>query len=89
MANQTVYPYGTGGSLPSSVGIINDLITGGADKALSAEQGKVLAAMINENDGGIEVVEDGIFFVDNYFRIGAKITSSGLDAINLLTFETL
>ena len=42
MANQTVYPYGTGGSLPSSIGIINDLKTGGADKALSAEQGKVL-----------------------------------------------
>lgn len=42
MANQTVYPYGTGGSLPSSIGIINDLVTGGADKALSAEQGKVI-----------------------------------------------
>ena len=42
MANQTVYPYGTGGSLPSSVGIINDLTTGGADKALSAQQGVVL-----------------------------------------------
>lgn len=42
MANKTVYPYGTGGSLPSSIGIINDVTTGGADKALSAEQGKVL-----------------------------------------------
>ena len=42
MANQTVYPYGTGGSLPSSIGIINDLTTGGADKALSAQQGVVL-----------------------------------------------
>ena len=42
MANQTVYPFGTGGSLPSSIGIINDLKTGGADKALAAEQGKVL-----------------------------------------------
>ena len=42
MANKTVYPYGTDGSLPSSVGIINDLITGGADNALSAEMGKVL-----------------------------------------------
>lgn len=40
MANQTVYPYGTGGSLPSNIGIINDLYTGGVDKALSAEQGK-------------------------------------------------
>lgn len=42
MANKTVYPYGTGGSLPSNIGIINDLTTGGANKALSAEQGKVL-----------------------------------------------
>lgn len=42
MANQTVYPYGTGGSLPSSIGIVNDLKTGGADKALSAEQGVVI-----------------------------------------------
>ena len=42
MANKTVYPFGTGGQLPSSIGIINDLTTGGANKALSAEQGKVL-----------------------------------------------
>lgn len=48
MANQTVYPYGTGGSLPSSIGIINDLVTGGADKALSAEQGKVLDEEISQ-----------------------------------------
>ena len=39
MANKTVYPYGTGGQLPSSIGIINDCTTGGADKALSAEMG--------------------------------------------------
>lgn len=42
MANTTVYPYGTGGGIPSSIGIINDLRTGGADKALSAQQGKVI-----------------------------------------------
>jgi hypothetical protein len=42
MANSTVYPYGTGGSLPASVGIINDLVTGGADKALAAQQGIVI-----------------------------------------------
>lgn len=42
MANKTVYPFGTEGRLPSSVGIINDLKTGGADNALSAEQGKFL-----------------------------------------------
>jgi len=42
MSNNTIYPYGTGGTLPSSIGIINDLKTGGADKALSAEQGKII-----------------------------------------------
>lgn len=42
MANNTVYPYGTDGQLPASIGIINDLTTGGADKALSAEMGKQL-----------------------------------------------
>lgn len=48
MANQTVYPYGTDGTLPSSVGIINDLTTGGADKALAAEQGVVLAGELSQ-----------------------------------------
>lgn len=40
MANKTVYPYGTDGQLPSSIGLVNDLYTGGVDKALTAEQGK-------------------------------------------------
>lgn len=47
MENTTVYPYGTGGSLPSNIGIINDLSTGGADKALSAEMGKELGERVN------------------------------------------
>ena len=46
MANTTIYPYGTGGSLPASIAIVNDLTTGGADKALSAEMGKVLAGKV-------------------------------------------
>lgn len=50
MANQTVYPYGTDGSLPSSIGLINDLTTGGADKALTAQQGVVLREMIEGTD---------------------------------------
>lgn len=52
MANTTVYPYGTGGSLPSSIGIINDLVTGGADKALAAEQGVILNGKIDELSEG-------------------------------------
>ena len=46
MANTTIYPYGTNGQLPSSIGVINDLTTGGADKALSAEMGKMLRKAI-------------------------------------------
>lgn len=47
MANNTVYPYGTGGQLPSGIAIVNDLVTGGADKALSAEQGKVIGEILD------------------------------------------
>lgn len=46
MANKTVYPFGTGGQLPSSIGIINDITTGGANKALSAEMGKILGDVV-------------------------------------------
>lgn len=42
MADITINPFGTGGELPTNIGIVNDLDTGGADKALSAEQGKIL-----------------------------------------------
>ena len=47
MANKTVYPFGTGGQLPSSIGVINDLTTGGADKALSADMGVELNKRVN------------------------------------------
>jgi hypothetical protein len=50
MANETIYPYGTNGQLPSSIGVINDLTTGGADKALSAEMGKELNIDVNGFD---------------------------------------
>lgn len=42
MANQTVYPYGTGGSLPSGYPIADNLETNSAQQALSAKQGVVL-----------------------------------------------
>ena len=50
MANQTVYPYGTNGELPSSIGIINDLVTGGADKALAAQQGVVIGNIVSPKE---------------------------------------
>ncbi len=55
MANQTVYPYGTGGSLPSSIGIINDFTTGGSDKALSAEKGKELGQAVFDINGTVNL----------------------------------
>ena len=47
MANNTIYPFGVGGNLPANIGIINDKYTGGANKALSAEQGKEINAEMN------------------------------------------
>lgn len=42
MANTTVYPFGTSGSLPSGYPIADDLQTNSAQQALSAKQGVVL-----------------------------------------------
>lgn len=46
MSSQTIYPYGQNGELPSSIGLVNDLVTGGADKALTAEQGKQIGDVL-------------------------------------------
>ena len=48
MANTDIYPFGTG-TLPAGVGIIDDMTTGGSDKALSAEQGKVIGGILYGN----------------------------------------
>lgn len=87
MANTTIYPYGTGGELPSNIGLINDLTTGGADKALTAEMGKEIGTILSRYPTACIVEEDGIFFVDDYLNVGAKIVSDGLFAFNLLTAE--
>lgn len=60
MSNQTIYPYGTDGELPSSIGLVNDLVTGGADKALTAEQGKNLNTLVHTvfGDTITETVQD-------------------------------
>lgn len=50
MANSTIYPYGTGGYASSGNGIVNDLSTGGADKALSAAMGKLLGRLSGNPD---------------------------------------
>lgn len=68
MANKTIYPYGIGGQTPSGIDIVNDLITGGHDKALSAEMGKELAGMIDDiGDGGstLSIEGDTLVITDN------------------------
>ena len=88
MANTTVYPYGTGGHLPSSIGLVNDLKTGGVDKALTAEMGKFIGQYIGYLDMAA-CEEDGLLLVDEDLNIGAKLNGDGLFAINLLTARTI
>lgn len=79
--NKTVYPYGTDGNLPSSIGIINDLTTGGADKALSAEQGKVIGEMLQSSmqypsdDMSSISAYDGKQFKADSSQIGKSLSS--------------
>lgn len=49
MANRTIYPYGQDGQIPSSIGIVNDLSTGGVNKALSAQMGKEIGDYVFGN----------------------------------------
>ena len=72
MANATVYPFGTDGTLPSSIGIINDFITGGADKAASAETVKIL---YNNISGTSVEQEFEIDVVNNTDRLSFLINS--------------
>lgn len=76
MANKTVYPYGTGGSLPASIGIINDLTTGGVDKALSAEMGVYIKGVLDGNSS--EVAID----LSTFERFGYFLASDGRWGIN-------
>lgn len=76
MANQTVYPYGTGGSLPSSIGLVNDLTTGGVDKALTAEMGKQLGTLIDQLDLAVNGTSSGDYeWVDIDLDTGTPINS--------------
>lgn len=74
MADTTVYPFGTDGQLPSGIGIINDLTTGGADKALSAAMGKELnetkADAENIVKKSYEKIEGCVFLYHAYFNNG-------------------
>lgn len=79
MANKTVYPYGTEGRLPSSIGIINDRKTGGADKAWSAEQGKLACQDIDKNTEDLfSMFSTDINRNDYTELVGWTILSTGL-----------
>lgn len=85
MASNTVYPYGTGGQMPSGIPLINDLITGGADKALAAEQGVVLNNKIADLAQRLsqmmpEVEETGWFLVDGELNVAMRYDADGFDA---------
>lgn len=73
MANKTVYPFGTEGTLPGAIRIINDFTTGGADKAASAETVKILQGEI---DGGISTSETQVD-LSEYTRYVGNIGQSG------------
>ena len=77
MANKTVYPYGTDGQLPSGIGLVNDLYTGGVDQALTAEQGKVIGEML----GGVEVpvtvaLEAGGIYAESSYNYYGQASST-------------
>ena len=75
MANKTVYPFGVGGQLPSNIALVNDLSTGGADKALTAEQGKVIGDIFY---GGLELVDLNLLTVQSYSLLTTTWGQNGL-----------
>lgn len=86
MANSTIYPYGTGGKLPSGYPVINDFITGGADKSLSAEMGKEVGKILGE----YKVIEEAFSKFDHYkdgYQIKADSTQVGKNIDNVSTYE--
>jgi len=87
MANITVYPFGTEGTLPGSVGIINDMVTGGADKALSAEVGKQLGDIIGE----YKILESSFSEFEHYkdgYQLKADSTQVGKDVDDVGTYAS-
>lgn len=87
MANITVYPFGTGGRLPGSVGVINDMVTGGADKALSAEVGKHIGDIIGE----YKILESSFSEFDHYkdgYQLKADSTQVGKDIDDVGTYAS-
>ena len=76
MSNETIYPFGQGGSLPSGYPIADDLKTNSAQQALAAKQGVVLKGMM----GNVKMVagesETVAFSISGYYSSNGTITSS-------------
>lgn len=88
MAEIAINPFGTSGELPANIGIVNDLDTGGANKALSAEQGKKLGDaaktgmyMADGEDGPADI---DITFDDGDIVSGVRI-AGGVGGISAVT----
>ena len=87
MANTTVYPFGQDGTLPSNIGIVDDLTTGGSDKALSARQGKVLKGEVDDLKTKVGSIDyNKITYVSGkalYFStIGDTVNTNGTNYTN-------
>lgn len=67
MANETIYPYGQGATMPAGYPIADDLNTNSAQQALSAKQGKRLNEMI----AGPSSSSLKVFFVGNSYTMDA------------------
>ena len=83
MANSTVYPFGPGGQLPSGIGLVNDLKTGGADKALAAQQGVILSDMITTQSLSVAPDTDKIGYAFNSSGVVVSLSGYGIATLPL------
>lgn len=88
MANQTIYPFGTDGTLPSGIGVINDLTTGGVEAALSAEMGKRVAGRETTDrariDAIVAILKKSVFTDDQSTAIAAlDALANATDSISI------
>lgn len=68
--------------------LVNNVVDGGATKALTAQMGVYLYSLILANASSLyDVNDDGLFIVDEQLNIGVKINSSGVFAQNILNYE--
>lgn len=71
MASYRISPFGQSGETSGAGGVevVNDMTTGGVDKALSAEQGKVIKVSIDSLQSNIDAMAN-IAFINGKPRTG-------------------